>query len=198
MLLRFAKVLVVLLPVGAFALALQPVQKLMFGGETTQGIILLLVALVLLAVVEGLLFRYWVLPGWGEKMAERLYAGSYTPENDALARLVERLVSEKDAALLPELRAMVLRQPRRLRGWLELARLQQELLLDAAAAVATLEEAATAVREPEDAAMLLYRAGTLCESVLQNSARACEIWQRAVDVYPATVYGARSATRLNS
>ena len=197
MLLRFAKVLVVLLPVGAFALALQPVQKLMFGGETTQGIILLLVALVLLAVVEGLLFRYWVLPGWGEKMAERLYAGSYTPENDALARLVERLVSEKDAALLPELRALVLRQPRRLRGWLELARLQQELQLDAAASVATLEEAATAVREPEDAAMLLYRAGSLCESALQNPARAREIWQRAADVYPTTVYGAKAAARLD-
>lgn len=197
MLLRFAKVLVVLLPVGAFALALQPVQKLMFGGETTQGIILLLVALVLLAVVEGLLFRYWVLPGWGEKMAERLYAGSYTPENDALARLVERLVNEKDAALLPELRALVLRQPRRLRGWLELARLQQELQHDAAASVATLEEAATAVREPEDAAMLLYRAGTLCESALQNMARAREIWQRAADVYPSTVYGAKAAARLD-
>ena len=197
MLLRFAKVLVVLLPVGAFALALQPVQKLMFGGETTQGIILLLVALVLLAVVEGLLFRYWVLPGWGEKMAERLYAGSYTPENDALARLVERLVSEKDTALLPELRALVLRQPRRLRGWLELARLQQELQHDAAASVATLEEAATAVREPEDAAMLLYRAGSMCESALQNSARAREIWQRAADIYPATVYGAKAAARLD-
>lgn len=197
MLLRFAKVLVVLLPVGAFALALQPVQKLMFGGETTQGIILLLVALVLLAVVEGLLFRYWVLPGWGEKMAERLYAGSYTPENDALARLVERLVSEKDTALLPELRALVLRQPRRLRGWLELARLQQELQHDTAAAVATLEEAATAVREPEDAAMLLYRAGSLCESALQNMARAREIWQRAADVYPTTVYGAKAAARLD-
>lgn len=197
MLLRFAKVLVVLLPVGAFALALQPVQKLMFGGETTQGIILLLVALVLLAVVEGLLFRYWVLPGWGEKMAERLYAGSYTPENDALARLVERLVSEKDTALLPELRALVLRQPRRLRGWLELARLQHELQLDAAASVATLEEAATAVREPEDAAMLLYRAGSLCESALQNPARAREIWQRAADVYPTTVYGAKAAARLD-
>ena len=197
MLLRFAKVLVVLLPVGAFALALQPVQKLMFGGETTQGIILLLVALVLLAVVEGLLFRYWVLPGWGEKMAERLYAGSYTPENDALARLVERLVNEKDAALLPELRALVLRQPRRLRGWLELARLQQELQHDAAASVATLEEAATAVREPEDAAMLLYRAGSLCESALQNPARAREIWQRAADVYPTTVYGAKAAARLD-
>ena len=132
-----------------------------------------------------------------EKMAERLYAGSYTPENDALARLVERLVNEKDAALLPELRALVLRQPRRLRGWLELARLQQELQHDAAASVATLEEAATAVREPEDAAMLLYRAGTLCESALQNPARAREIWQRAADVYPATVYGAKAAVRLD-
>ncbi len=196
MLRRFAKVLVVLLPVGVFALALQPVQKLMFGGEATQGIVLLLVALVLLAVVEGLLFRYWVLPGWGEKMAERLYAGSYTPENDALARMVEQIVQEKDAAQLPALRELVLRQPRRLRGWLELARLQQELLPDATAALATLEEAAAAVRDREDAAMLLYRAGALCESALQNPARARELWQRAADAFPATVYGARSAAKL--
>ena len=106
-------------------------------------------------------------------------------------------MSEKDTALLPELRALVLRQPRRLRGWLELARLQQELQHDAAAAVATLEEAATAVREPEDAAMLLYRAGSLCASALQNMARALEIWQRAADIYPATVYGAKAAAQLD-
>ena len=91
---------------------------------------------------------------------------------------------------------MVLRQPHRLRGWLELARLQQELLPDAAAALATLEEAAAAVRDREDAAMLLYRAGALCESVLHDSARARGIWQRAADTFPATVYGTRSATRL--
>ena len=196
MLSRFAKVLVVLLPVGAFALALMPVQELMFSGEATKGVILLLVAMVLLAVVEGLLFRYWVLPGWGEKMAERLYAGSYIPENDALACMVERIAQEKDASLLPRLREMVLRQPHRLRGWLELARLQQELLPDAAAALATLEEAAAAVRDREDAAMLLYRAGALCESVLHDSARARGIWQRAADTFPATVYGTRSAARL--
>lgn len=196
MLCRFAKVLVVLLPIGAFALALRPVQKLMFTGETTKGIILLLVALVLLAVVEGVLFRYWVLPGWGEKMAERLYAGSYIPENDDLACMVERIAQAKDATLLPGLRQMVLRQPQRLRGWLELARLQQELLPDPTAALTTLEEASAAVRDREDAAMLLYRAGSLCESALRNTARAREFWQRAADSFPATVYGARSASRL--
>lgn len=190
---RFLKLLVVLLPLGAFALALQPVQALMFGGEAVRGIVLLLVALVVLALVEGLLFRYWVLPGWSEKLAERLYAGSYLPENDALAQLVERIEQTGDISLLPDLRQLVLRQPRRLRGWLELARLQQAVLHDSAAALSTLEQAATAVRAPEDAALLLYRAGKLCESALQDSSRARGYWQLAAADYPATVYGRKSA-----
>ena len=67
--------LAVLIPIGLFALALQPVQQRLYGGHATQGILLLLGALLLLAVVEGLLFRYWILPGFSEKLAERLYAG---------------------------------------------------------------------------------------------------------------------------
>ena len=39
--------------------------------------------------------------------------------------------------------------------------------------------------------------GFLCESALQKPARAREIWQRAADIYPATVYGAKAAARLD-
>lgn len=198
MLRRLFQLLVLLLPPGLFALALQPVQALMFGGQAARGIGLLLVALAVLAVLEALLFRYWVLPGWGDKLAERLYAGSYTPENDALAQLVSRMLHEKDAAAMPQLRHLVLSQPRRLRGWLELARLEQELRNDAAAALAALEQGAAAVHGPEDAAMLLYRAGSLCEQSLHDTTRARDFWQRAATRYPSTVYGARSAARLES
>lgn len=55
---RFLRLLVVLLPLGLFVLALQPVQELMFGGQATRGIMLLLAALALLALAEGLMFRY--------------------------------------------------------------------------------------------------------------------------------------------
>ena len=120
MLRRFSQLLVLLLPLGVFALALPLVQQRLFGGQATSGILLLLVGLALLALAEGLLFRYWILPGWGDKMAERLYAGSYLPEQDELALLLERVAREKSVDDLPLVEKMVRRQPRRLRGWLEL------------------------------------------------------------------------------
>lgn len=196
MLRRFCQLLVVLLPLGLFALVLQPVQQRMFGGLATQGILLLLGALALLAVVEGLLFRYWILPGWGERVAERLYAGSYLPEEDALAALIDRIEAQKDASLMPQLAGMVRRQRWRLRGWLELARLQQELMHDAPAALASLEEATRAVREPEDIALLMYRAALLCEKSLNDSSAARSWFLRAAETHPATVYGRRAAARL--
>lgn len=196
MLRRFFQLLAVLAPLGLFALALQPVQQRLYGGHATQGILLLLASLALLAVLEGLLFRYWILPGWSEKVAERLYAGSYLPEDDALAQLADRIEREKNAELIPRLVQLVHAQAWRLRGWLELARLQQEVLQDAPAALKTLEEAMQAVREPEDVALLMCRAARLCEKALLNEAAARSWWQRAAEQYPDTVYGRKAATRL--
>ena len=197
MLRRFFQLLAVLAPLGLFALALQPVQQRLYGGHATQGILLLLAALAVLALLEGLLFRYWILPGWSEKMAERLYAGSYLPEEDALAQLVERIERGKDAELMPQLVQLVHAQAWRLRGWLELARLQQEVLRDAPAALRTLEEAMQAVREPEDVALLMCRAAGLCEKSLQDEAAARSWRQRAAEQYPDTVYGRKAASLLS-
>lgn len=194
---RFFQLLAALVPLGLFALALQPVQQRLYGGHATQGILLLLAALAILALLEGLLFRYWILPGWSEKMAERLYAGSYLPEDDALARLTERIEREKDAALMPELERLVRSQGWRLRGWLELARLQQDLLHDAPAALKTLESASRCVRDPEDKALLMFRAAQLCRKSLNDPAAARQWWQRAASEYPATVYGRRAAACLD-
>lgn len=197
MLLRLFQLVAVVCPVGLFVLALVPVQQRMYGGHGTEGILLLVGALALLAVVEGLLFRYWILPSWSEKLAERLYAGSYLPDEDVLARLVDCIEREKNAALMPELERLVLQQRWRLRGWLELARLQQELQHDATSALASLEKATHYIKEPEDAALLLFRAAQLSEKALHDDA-ACRQWlQRAVDAYPDTVYGRRAAARLS-
>lgn len=193
---RFCQLLVLLLPLAGFAVALQPVQELMFGGHATRGILLLLAALAVLAVADGLLFRYWILPSLGDKMAERLYAGSYLPENDALAQLAERIMQEKATDAIPELAEMVQRQPDRLRGWLELAHLQHELLHDYAAALLSLEQGASCVRDREDAAMLLYRAGTLCEKAMHDPTAASRYYERAASDYADTVYGRQSAAHL--
>lgn len=196
MLRRFFQLLAVLAPLGAFALALQPVQQHLYGGHATQGIVLLLVALAILALLEGLMFRYWILPAWSEKVAERLYAGSYLPEDDALAQLADRIEAEKDAALMPELVRLVHAQPWRLRGWLELARLQQEVLHDASAALHTLEEATGKIREAEDAAMLMFRAARICEISLHDSAAARSWLLRVAGQYPDTVYGRKASLLL--
>ena len=196
MLRRLFQLVAVACPIGLFALALEPVQQRMYGGHGTQGILLLLGALVLLAVVEGLIFRYWILPCWSEKLAERLYSGSYVPGDDSLAQLVDRIEQEKDASLMPELENVVMQQRWRLRGWLELARLQQELQHDAIAALSSLEKATHYIKAPEDAALLMYRAAQLCEKSMNDTA-AARLWlQRAVDSYPDTVYGRRAAARL--
>lgn len=193
---RFIQLLVVLVPLGGFAWALQPVQQRLYGGHATEGIVLLVVALVVLAVLEGLLFRYWILPGWGDKMAERLYAGSYLPEQDALAQLASRIEIEKDASLIPQLEIMVRRQSWRLRGWLELARLQVELQHDASAALFTLESALKYMRDPEDAALLMYRASQISDKVLHDADAARARLQQLVERYPATVYGRRAVKAL--
>lgn len=198
MLYRAFQLLVALVPLAVFALALQPVQERMFGGQATQGILLLLVALAVLTVVEGLLFRYWILPRWGDKVAERLYAGSYLPENDALAQLAERIMNENAPGLIPALEELVRRQPGRLRGWLELAHLQQELLQDNAAALRSLEQGAAYVRDREDAALLLYRAGSLCQRVMHDSASAARFFEQASGRYADTVYGRQAASFLKS
>lgn len=193
---RFLQLCVALVPLGLFSLVLEPVQLRLYGGHATQGILWLLAALAALAVVEGLLFRYWILPDWSAKMAERLYAGSYLPENDALALLVEQITRDKDPALMPRLEKLVLQQPDRLRGWLEYARLQQELLHDAAAALMTLDKACSRMHDPEDAALLMYRAALLCEKSLHDPGKSRERLQLLVQKYPATVYGRRASGLL--
>lgn len=190
------QLVVAMVPLGAFVAVLPLVQQRLYGGQTTLGILMLLGALALLAVLEGLLFRYWILPDWSSHMAERLYAGSYSRDDDALACLVERIEREKNKELMPALARIVRAQSWRTRGWLELARLQLELLHDSQAALHSLELGSSAVKNREDAALLMYRAARLCEQSLHDDAAARTWLQKVVSAYPDTVYGQRAETLL--
>lgn len=188
---------ILLLPVLAFAaVLLLPVRELM-GAENkgVLGIVVFLADLAALTVAETLLFRYWLLPRLGEAVGERVYGGSYVPEEDALVRLTARLHETRDRELLPELRALVLAQPRRVRGWTELARLYQDLFDDPAAARDTLLEGETHLRNKEERALLLVRAAQVCENGLHNPAAAQELYARAAERFPRTVYGKQAAER---
>lgn len=190
---------VVLLPVACFALLLLPVRELMGrDGQGAHAIALFLGGLAALALAEGLLFRYWLLPRLGDAIGERVYGGSYLPEEDALVCFVARVREEGDRTLLPELERMVRDQSGRLRGWLELARVQQDLFDDARGAVATLREGAEHVSGKEDRALLLVRAAQLCESALSEPTTARELYAEAAKRYPRTVYGRRAAEKAEA
>lgn len=186
-----------LLPLVLFALGLLLyVEPRLDEGDVLGGIGGLVLMLAALGTAEGLLFRKVLLPLWGEKLGEKLYAGTYSPDADALVQLVEQVRRTGDRELLGQLRQMVLRQPDRLRGWTELASLQRYEFADAAAACATMQEAAAAVRDPQDVAMLLYRAAALARTALNDAPLAERLLQQAATQHPATVYGAKAAAEL--
>ena len=186
----------VLLPFLLFVATVPLMRSWMMHGRVWQGIALMLAGVALLALVEGLLFRYWLLPKFSEAIGERIYAGDYVASEDALACAVQRVTETKDKALLSELESVVRAQSDRCRGWLELARLREDLAADPAAAVRTLEEGAMRTSGREDRALLLYRAAQQADKGLHDSARARALYTEAAEHYPKTVYGKLAAERL--
>lgn len=192
----FARFFIMLLPLLLFAGAVLIVRDKLFAGERLYPLLILLGALALLAIVEGLIFRYWVLPAWGGKLADKIYAGSYDPKTDALAQLSTRIQKEKDAALLPEMEKLVHQQADRTRGWLELARIHQYCFDHPQKALDTLLEGAKRSSAREDRALLLYRAASLCEKTLSSPEKAQEIYNTAATQFPKTTYGKKAAQKL--
>lgn len=196
--LAFLRILfILLLPVLVFAAVLVLPVREMIGSEDkgVLGIIVFLADLGGLTLTETLLFRYWLLPRLGEAVGERVYGGSYVPEEDALVRLTARIRETRERELLPELRALVLAQPHRMRGWTELAHVYQDLFDDPRAALEILVEAETRVRDKEERAMLLVRAAQLCESALHDKDAAQQYYDRAAERFPRTVYGKQAAAK---
>ena len=185
----------VLLPLFPFAYAAQVVLEWLSKGETLPGIILLLGSLAGLALVEGLIFRCWLLPIWAQSLGEKLYGGTYSPEEDELAQLTAQLRRSEDPALLPLMQQTVRKHRKRARGWLELARIYQDVMHDHKSALQTMLQGAEAVSDPEERAMFLYRAGALAADKLQSSSTASELFARAASSFPNTTYGKHAAAR---
>ncbi len=187
---RLIKTVAVLLPLAGFVLAVLQVRHIMNEGQGTLAIACLLGALAALVLLEGLLFKFWILPSLAGELGERVYAGGgYTPADDALLVLVERIRQEKARELLPELEKQVLADPRRTRGWQEHAHLLQDVFGDAPAALQVLRRGATRVSGKEDRAMLLCRAAYLATDALRDPALARELYSEAAEKYPGTAYG---------
>lgn len=193
--LRFLRILVlILLPFALFAAALLLLrEQLLAEGSGVRLILLFLAVLAMLALAEGLLFRYRLLPLLGEAIGERIYGGSYVPGEDALVVLTGRLRENRSPELLAELEKLVRQQKRRTRGWLELARAQQDVFGELRRAAETLAQGAECVSSRQDRALLLYRAAMLYRRDLHDEARAAECFERAARRYPKTTYGRMAA-----
>lgn len=127
---RFFQVLAALLPLALFVGGILVVRDLFEQGEGKDGIILMLLSLVALAVCEGLVFKLWLLPAWSRTLSERVYSGSYTPDQDALVVLVARIRQEQDRLLLEDLACLVRQDATRARGWMEWAALLEDVFQD--------------------------------------------------------------------
>lgn len=190
------QLLLALAPIGAYAWwLLGPVRAALARGERLGTALSLLAGLLVLALVEGLLFKLYLLPSWARSLSERLYAGSYLPEDDPLARLARRISAENRPDLLPELVRLVEADPQRVRAWLELARLLDEAH-DTPQAAEKLLQGSRAVRRREDAALLIWRAAVLLGKNTQLAPKARPLLEQLASSYPDTAYGQLAAERL--
>lgn len=193
---RTKLILLLLVPLLLFALGLLYVDARFEEGDVLRAIGSLVLLLALLATVEGVILRRFVIPFWGEKVAERIYAGSYVPDEDPLVQLSEKVRATQDAALLAKLEKAVRAQGWRYRGWMELAAIQRDVFANPAAACSALQEGAQAVEDPQDAAMLLYRAAHVAQDAMHDATLANSLRHKAAADFPQTVYGRKAAAEL--
>ena len=194
-----AQLLLVLVPLGAYIWwLLVVVGRKLARGEQLGTVLMLLGGLLALVVVEALIFKLYLLPLWARGLSERLYAGSYFPEDDPLASLARKISTENRPDLLPELTRLVEADPHRVRAWLELARLLVDTRHDTPQAVQSLLRGAKAMRRDEDAALLLWRAATLLQKDPGLATKAASLLAELAEQYPATAYGKLAANRLKN
>ena len=183
-------------PLLLFALGLLYVDARLTEGDMLRGICSIVLLLALLAAVEGVILRKILIPLWGEKVAERIYAGSYVPDDDPLVQLAERVRASRDEALLAKLEKAVRAQGWRYRGWMELAAIHRDVFSNPAAACNSLQEGSAAVEDPQDAAMLLYRAAHVAQDAMRDATLANSLRHKAAADFPQTVYGRKAAAEL--
>lgn len=194
---QLARLLVALIPLYVFIWwMLVPVPEYLYHKDTMIGLVMLLGGVVTLAVAEGMIFKLWLLPLWAQHMSERLYAGSYLPEDDPLVILSARIIQEHATELIPELTRMVEKDdPGRVRAWLELAHVLEAVAKNLPLAAEKLLLGARCVKDDEDAAMLMWRAMAIYKKIM-DSERELSICKKLVDLYPFTSYGKLAVTRL--
>lgn len=194
---QFFRIFCIFLPIALFVMVLFKVRDFFDEGAALSGVGVMLGALVVLAVWEGVMFRFWLLPAWGRVISERVYGGSYTPDQDPLVALAARIREGHERELLPQLEQLVREDSRRARAWAELASVYTDEFHDNSAALKALLDGAEHVSGKEDRALFLCRAALMCEQRLHDRSHARELYEKAASKYPRTAYGRRAAEALS-
>ncbi len=189
---RFFQLVVALVPLYAFAIGMC---FWWFGLVETvsEWIVTLLIGILLLAVIEGAIFRMWLLPSWAQALSERFYGGDYFPADDPIVSLAQQIINEHRTDRIPELEKLARSDSSRTRAWMELARVAEVELKDPQKAAEYMMTGARKVSRKEDAAMLMWRAVTLLRRDDKTKARAEEICCDIISRYPKTTYGRLAA-----
>ncbi len=160
----------------------------------------LLFGIILASILIWFVLKRTLLPFVAEHIRAFLTGdnGSYQSADDELHRLVESIRESRDAQRLTELDAYCAENPQRLRAWQEYASLLHGSFKRSQEASELLERAASTLRDKQDCALLLYRAGIIQRDTLQQASDAQRLFRAASTRYPQSTYGKLAAKQLHS
>lgn len=186
-----------LLPLALFVGALYKVRQLFDREEGLLGIGIMLGALATMAAIVGLMLKFWLLPTWGRAISERVYAGSYLPDEDPIVSLAQEIRKCRDWERMAEFEKRIMQDSSRARAWMEYFSLLSDVFQAKEAALQALLKGAEYVRSKEEKAMFLYRSALYCEKKLNDLRQARSLFEQAARRFPRTAYGKQAALRLS-
>lgn len=164
------------------------------NSSTFSGILLTF----LTAGYAGIVFVAYILPRLAHRATHTIYDSGEMVEKDIMSEARSKLAQGDYEAAMLAFREAAAKDPENRLPWVEIVKIQRELLHDPTAAIATLREVLENHVWPEnDAAYFLFRLAELYDGDMGDRNSAVAIMQQVMAQFPETRHSANARHKLH-
>jgi len=159
------------------------------NGATFSGIFLVFLS----AGYVGICFVIYVLPRLAQRATHTIFDSGEMMEPDAMSTARSKMAQGDYLAAIEEFRKAALGDPSNRMPWMEVIKIQRDILHDPTTAAATIQEVLASQPWPvDDAAYFLFRLAEIHHDDLQDPTAAGAALQQVIDQFPETRHSANA------